>query len=840
MSTYQRVALFILFDAIEADLISHIRMLATDNGFLAEEEREKAKRRLGQRSSETDLGDDLQLIHGLDLGDKFSVLMRLKPRMDAGSRAYFGSLNGPFQRMVGIRNDVMHGRPMTLDQQVLALSFAQNLVRSGAYWSTLLRRYAEYTENPTAFMERSIEFLDEPIASEVLHNLPVPDYDDTGFLPRPELERDLRKKILGRHPVVTVLGEGGNGKTALTLQVLYSLVRSADHPFDAIIWTSAKTSHLIVNGVSQVEDATVEALEIMDAAAMLEASPGDARTRLMRFLEDNRVLLVVDNYETIVGSELKDLVSDVPGESKIVFTSRHPIGGDLTVLVGELSPKDALVYINRLADVYAVEKLKAFPQTALERFVERLSFKPLLIKWLVLGVKSGLDPERITLEPDSALKFCLDNVILKLGPEAQAVIVVLSALPTIASPGVIQSVSNLSPIQVTDGLAELTRYGLVELEVSPDGSQEFSLKSFSRSYVHRLIVPRKDVVERILENYRRIEGEYQSERNRVKANRYSRRNFVVRNRSEMIVANRLKTAISYGFDGEFDLAEQYLQEAKALEPAYFEVHRVEAFIAEIGNDWTRAVSSLETALRLEAEEPQIHFYLATLFMKLLDNDRAARHFENCLEIDPRPMVLREAARNEYMRCNFEDSQRLITLALDAIGPGQSDEYLRAVDVQIQLFVRKLEWGLSGDETSIPVSAARDLIKYLRSISQELFDDRMLGHLRKAIPQLIEMRRRGLDVESADEILRIIDAITRGEKPASGAGSSEGQHIGCLKEIGRREDYGFLESQTCPDSFIHITRVPAPLWDLMVAGEPVRFDSEVDSDGRRYAHNISPL
>lgn len=76
----------------------------------------------------------------------------------------------------------------------------------------------------------------------MLNNLPRVEYDDTGFVPRPKLEADLKKKILGRHPVVTVLGEGGNGKSALTLQTAYRLLNSDDHNFDAIIWVTAKAS----------------------------------------------------------------------------------------------------------------------------------------------------------------------------------------------------------------------------------------------------------------------------------------------------------------------------------------------------------------------------------------------------------------------------------------------------------------------------------------------------------------------------------------------------------------------------------------------------------------------
>lgn len=111
----------------------------------------------------------------------------------------------------------MHGRPLTIDQQVIALAFAQTLLKNSGYWPTLRETYTEYTNNPGALLEKSVRFLDEGISTEALHNLPVPEHDATGFLSRPTLERDLKKRILGRNPVISILGEGGNGKTALVV-----------------------------------------------------------------------------------------------------------------------------------------------------------------------------------------------------------------------------------------------------------------------------------------------------------------------------------------------------------------------------------------------------------------------------------------------------------------------------------------------------------------------------------------------------------------------------------------------------------------------------------------------
>lgn len=567
MASFQRVALFILFDSIEQDIVQHIRRFAPDVLQLTGEEREKAARRLSSKSDGVyDLENAFDLLYGLDLAEKYQVLMRCKSEMEDGSRRYFTSLSAQMMRSVSVRNDIMHGRPLTLDEHVFALSFAQGLLSTPAMWPTLSEIDREYTQNPSVFLERSVQFLDEDSTGEVLHNLPVPDYDDTGFLPRPALERDLKKKILGRHPVVSVLGEGGNGKTALTLRVLYGLVSSNDHPFDAIVWISAKTSQLEVAGVREIESIATNAIDLMAAAALVEPEGGaEPQERLRKFLAENRVLLVVDNYETVIGDEIARFAEEVPGESKLLFTSRKPVGADLSVVVGEFSLEESRVFLRRLIDAYSVQSLRGIPQHELDRYLNQLSCKPLLIKWFVLGVQSGLQPDQIAADRDTALRFCLDNVILTLGDEAQAVLIVLATVPSQLAAGVLAHIARLKHDQVADGLAELSRVGLIEAVASPEGRQIFGIRSFARTYVHRLLPPRPEIAEKILSAYRSVEMEFQEQRYRNAGNPFKITHFKVTTRPQMLAVKKLKQAMWYSRQTRFDLAEQFLYEAKSLD-----------------------------------------------------------------------------------------------------------------------------------------------------------------------------------------------------------------------------------------------------------------------------------
>lgn len=216
MASYQRIALYILFDAIEADLTSLIRSAALPEGsqLLSSDERAKALLRLqNQTELETLRHPDGDLINGLDIGDKLAVLNRCKKNLPQIAQTSISQVNDHLSRSISVRNSVMHGRPLTTNDYSTAFSLAESLFRAPSVWPTLASTYRDFTVNPEKILSASFELIESRELSETLNNLPTPDYDDTGFVPRPTLEKDLKKKLLGRHPVITVLGDGGNGKS---------------------------------------------------------------------------------------------------------------------------------------------------------------------------------------------------------------------------------------------------------------------------------------------------------------------------------------------------------------------------------------------------------------------------------------------------------------------------------------------------------------------------------------------------------------------------------------------------------------------------------------------------
>jgi len=847
MSTYPRVALFIFFDSVERDLTERIRALplAEDVAILTNEEATRAAARLERREGvSVDASDHHSLLPGLDLGEKYSVLLRHKSLMDLSSREYYSGLHGSFEKAIPVRNAVMHGRPLTTTEFSLGMSIANDLVSSPIFWPNLNAALRRYNSNPDEFYNASISILDEDPSAEALHNLPAPDYEDTGFFPRPDLEKDLRKKILGRYPVITVLGEGGNGKTALTLQTLYGLLASNDHPFDAFVWVSAKANRLSIGEVERIEGAISTSLGLLtEVADQFEPGAEDPLARVKRLMEDNRVLLVIDNLETVLDQTLRDLAADIPGDSKLVFTSRVPLGSDLSVEVGDFNEKEARGYLRRIIEAYDIAALEKKSNDLLDRYANRLSRKPLLLKWFALGVAKGLDPDKITQQPEMAFKFCMENVIDRLTDDSKMVASALAAVSTSLSAPLIEHVTALSPVVIERSLAELLQFGLVQRDDRAKTERVYGLRGFTRSYITKVLKISPEFSGEVARRLRAVELVFQEQRGGQAFNRYDPRTFKVRNRSEALAVRKLKEALAFSNRGDLLEAERVLDDLRVSSSDYFEFHRVDALVARRAGDIPRAVNAYEAALEIAENQPQLHaFYAGLLSRDMADFTGAMEHLERALELDPSvPYLLQEAARNAFFAYDFPKAKEFLERAGAYPAKTRRDAIIFA-DLTSQLHYREAEYLARSGDLDGAARALGELSEHLKVMPIKLVDDKHLEHLRKGYRLIAELRRvdngdltQAL-TELSDRLRSIENDVNPGdeqEQPVEYAGAC----VGRLREPGRTTTFGFLRNQNGEDCYVSRASVGERIWFELCNGARVRYETSVGPVGKLQAINV---
>jgi len=327
-STLQRLTMYALISALERDLRDflslHVAPLVNPEQLLSPALKQKAEDRYRKDNSDSALPDFEDLLDYLDLADEIQAIRAHDQKLDSVTQPYIKKYYLGLEGVIPVRNRVMHSRPLEFDDLPRVSDLAAELVKSHrALWANLRTTRKDLDRDPDFVATLTIpDTLDD--TTKVLHNLPQAEFDDTGFVGRDRELNELKRALSGSYPIVTVVGEGGLGKTALALKACYDLLDDAESGLDAIVWTTAKATKLTLNEIEVIEGAISSSLGIIESATALLGRQSEtlAIDDLLTHLKNNKILLVIDNLETVIDQNIRSLVRQVPSGSKILFTTR--------------------------------------------------------------------------------------------------------------------------------------------------------------------------------------------------------------------------------------------------------------------------------------------------------------------------------------------------------------------------------------------------------------------------------------------------------------------------------------------------------------------------------------
>ena len=350
-----RARCYLILQGLERSVVENIvrNLEMSDPEFLAAAEAERALNRFredmqdtGWRLEDVDTGD---LLPYLDLGDLLGLLNRHKSAVRNAKPSDIRAATQIIERrgVHAIRNRVMHpARPLEPEDFPTLMSVTEKLRKDAStlWWGPLVESVALISD-PTSIADITIPpyWIHEP---RIAHNLPVAEFDDTGFIGRREERGRLKNLLRSDHSVITVVGAGGVGKTALALRICYDLLEDATADLDGLIWVSLKTHRLTPDGVRAITDAVDTTGLLIDqitvsAGISADSSPGGIWATVLDYMKANRILLVIDNLETL-GTEVRELAVGIPHGSKLLLTSRVGLGEiELRYPIPDLSPRDA-------------------------------------------------------------------------------------------------------------------------------------------------------------------------------------------------------------------------------------------------------------------------------------------------------------------------------------------------------------------------------------------------------------------------------------------------------------------------------------------------------------------
>jgi predicted ATPase/class 3 adenylate cyclase len=192
--------------------------------------------------------------------------------------------------------------------------------------------------------------------STSVHNLPI---IRTAFVGRSEEMKEVTK-LLAIHPLVTITGTGGVGKTRLAIEA-------------ASVSTGAFPDGAWLVEFGAIADPGLVASRVISALGV-SGDTADLTRGIVEYLHDRTLLLVLDNCEHLLDAvaELVDeLLRSCPGLT-VLTTSREPlrIRGEMTWRLPSLeAPADDTLALEDLADLGAVRLFCDRAQLADNTFV---------------------------------------------------------------------------------------------------------------------------------------------------------------------------------------------------------------------------------------------------------------------------------------------------------------------------------------------------------------------------------------------------------------------------------------------------------------------------------------
>jgi hypothetical protein len=315
---------------------------------------------------------------------------------------------------------------------------------------------------------------DLDIVGKVFTNMPP---RRSGYVKRSALESELYERLTDdRHPVVTLQGRGGIGKTSLALEVLHQL--SGNDSVFAIVWFSARDIDLLAEGPRVVRADVLSVSDIgRDFATMMRPGdalkPKDALSYLTECLSgasaDGPFAFVVDNFETIrAQTELYAFLSNaVRLPNKVLITTRtRDFKADYPIEVGGMAREEFADLVSETATRLGISGL--LDESYRDDLFDESGGHPYVAKVMLGEVAQAghkINVKRVVASKEAMLDALFERSYAALTPVAQRVFLTLcswrSLVPRIGLEAVLLRPAN-ERMDVEQGLAELEQSSLVE------------------------------------------------------------------------------------------------------------------------------------------------------------------------------------------------------------------------------------------------------------------------------------------------------------------------------------------------------------------------------------------
>ncbi|WP_341963577.1 NB-ARC domain-containing protein (plasmid) [Planococcus maritimus] len=608
-----RVLMFAVCTSIEFDLRKVINE-NPDNILIDDQLFQKAKSR-NRRLLEPKDSSNYELLVELDMGDLVQVIynnsFKFKLKIEEREK-----LNQYFQLIIPIRNRVMHTRPLEIGDRSRLTEVCETIGSELSFWNwneVKKTRNLILTKPHEVFLNVSIDKYEKD--THIYHNLPIPEFDDTGFIGRKSELRELKELMMdNKTQIISVVGNGGYGKTATVVKALYDSLDLLDNPFESILWVSLKTRTLTHGEFKNISNSIKDLLKVYESIEELTVKESqNVVENIINFMSTFSTLLVIDNLETLNTEEIVNFLKQIPEKSKVLITSRHGIRElERRLPIQGLDINDALTYFRHLSNFYNLDLHKRSNED-LKILIQRdLYQSPLSIKWFLSSISKGIDEKKILANKDDLIEFCMSNVVEKLSDKEKQILQLFLVESKNLSYGEFDFYISFEESELMLALNNLISTSLISLTQG-----EYSMNQMAKDFLTKSSPPSNEFIKGMSEKRRKLNTLMQEIKIKNEAEPFNPKSLYknMQNTNFRISSYHLMKALEYSAHKKWEQARIAIEKAHSIAPDYFEVYKIKAFVSAENDDFFDAIENYRIAAEMcvEKQERASVLYLFSYF-----------------------------------------------------------------------------------------------------------------------------------------------------------------------------------------------------------------------------------
>ncbi len=200
------------------------------------------------------------------------------------------------------------------------------------------------------------------------------------FVGRVEEKEVVKHALTSLVPVVSIIGIGGIGKSALAREVSYTCLEES--AFQGVIWVSARDHK---PSFEEILDSVLQSANLNYA---LKLPLAEKRSLTQKIISQNNLLIVLDSFEEFpADGEIISFISTLPSKSRVLLTTRQAASIDsIPVKLGGLTETEALALIREHSKAIGL-RIETVNEALLAHLAKTTGYAPLALKWALGQIK---------------------------------------------------------------------------------------------------------------------------------------------------------------------------------------------------------------------------------------------------------------------------------------------------------------------------------------------------------------------------------------------------------------------------------------------------------------------